>query len=271
MKTLFVKLLSMLFVISFYEDIDEIVDKLAGIETDTLEQEIEGILPRIYDNDLKQRLLSVKRRIHNSKRTALLNSVLTRDHKYLLAKYNQLTPSARQEIQNGRAKFVDNILYHTVIEPTTISSIYDIIKPDSSLGAGFSNFDKAGQVPTGVNIVVDFIKVVWNMHSSGNPFSASFASTNTKPELAACDFEMLINGERVVQMPLMAFTEARAIKGSTPDNMKAGVNLKQLILLKEGDKIQFRLIAPDGVAITPDKDKAIAIRVMVYGLGTQPK
>jgi len=268
-----VKLLTLVFYISAYEDVDEIMDKLAGVETAAINADL-ARLKEIADRkapDLKPDIISLQKKLEEQKRRELINQVMTKDHKYLIAKFDQLPAQAKEEIKSGRAKFADKVLYHTTVESTAIGSIYEIIKADSTLGTGYSNLDKGGKVPVNVNIVVDYVKLLFNEHADGKPFETAFIAASSNAKLSNCDFEMLVNNEVVLSVPVQAMTESRVVKSDSADNIHGGINLKQRILLRESDKVQFRIVTPDGVTIEPATNKDLAVRAMVYGVATSLK
>jgi len=241
------------------------VERLLGVLDTSItdEQAVEGL-----GAVLQRKPTATEVKALNQARSAVtkkkyLEENLTTGKKMLLAR------SAPKPLE--KQKFTDQVIYFSRnLRGLGTEYIFDA---NASVGVGYSNLDKDGNVPKGVEVEVERIELDFANELitvsvvEASAWSGIFSNTGITA-LINSDIEILVDDKVVLRRMVRDFCYPKSGNptGNEQDN---GLNLNTKIRINSGSKINARIVVPSGTTIEDGTTATNEIFVMckLYGDG----
>lgn len=184
-------------------------------------------------------------------RENLYNSVTARQ-RFLVGKKAELTPQAKQLIDNrGQGEFKEGVIYFLHEFAAAMTGNNPIIRSGDDVSTGFSNLLPNGIVPAEKSMAIDFIAVdhIANAVAGTFLFNAPNDLATAAIMALGADFEIRVDNMVVATIPGYLFKEERIVKGiqTRSGGVGNGYNLEKPILVKGNSVIQASINYPDGI------------------------
>jgi hypothetical protein len=250
--------------------------RINGVYTNE-DEELQGLAAALTQgktNDALKKVSNIQK-IRAERNKKMLQANITKGQRNLVGKMDNLSEDAQADIRSGKVKFTDRFLYFTK-GFLSMTNIVELIDSSDTVGTGYSNLAKGGEVPKGLNFSVDYVAVLINTYDTGaNPaeslFTESMTAASNVAEWANAEIEIIQDGQVIFQALIAELTEARITNGANPGaaaTVYGGKNLKSEFVIKAGAMLQFKIKFPSGVAITPGAAHYTGVRILLQGDGT---
>jgi len=253
--------------------------RLNGVYTNE-DQELDGLAAALQQGktaDALKRVNNIKQ-IRDQRNKRMLQANITKGQRNLVGKIDELSEDAQADIRNGRAKFADRFIYFTK-GFLSLSSIVEMIDSGDTVGTGYSNLLKGGEIPKGLNMSVDYIALFINSYNTGatpveSLFTEDWLPASSSVDWQNAELEIIQDDKVIFQCHVIELVENRIHENantanySTVECISAGKNLKSEFILKSGSMLQYKIKFPTGVTITPGTGQYTGVKVLMQGDGS---
>jgi hypothetical protein len=250
--------------------------RINGVYTNE-DEELQGLAAALQSGKTADGLRRINniQKIRAERNKKLLQVNITKGQRNLVGKMENLSEDAQADIRGGKVKFTDRFVYFTK-GFLSMTNIVEMIDSSDTVGTGYSNLSKGGEVPKGLNMSVDYIAIMVNDYDTGaSPAETIFTNVwnaaAEKAEWQNAEFEIFQDGSVIFQGLINEFIENRIHEGANPNGpnaIYAGKNLKSELIIKAGAVLQFKIKFASGVSVTPGTGVYTGVRILMQGDGT---